>query len=349
MFILYQAFCEETGSGSKKRTPKGKKARTNKKRKVIEADLRNLSTDALNKMKENEMLNALFKDNMQRLLKNMDQPLAGFPSPDLKDRFEKTCKKFSSRFITTARESMWEEFNKLWTDENITKSIMNALNVTSDFCLWFLLYLQQAITKRYLQCESTGNMLDNVDLSDAERDSVAYIAGAVLKKIGDKLWELKRNIKSNGHVVTMVDKEIAILNACKESEEEISDGLGSTNNTSTKLTEALNRGGLIHRKGAIINMFIIVESIFRRKRIKNSKTICNDSLLSESLENVSVQGNFFNATANETVENEQKFRVLENCLKYYIKVRSYAHAKFVIENYRTDTKTERKKKALKKG
>ena len=80
---------------------------------------------------------------------------------------------------------------------------MNALNVTSDFQI----YLQQAITERYLQCDSTGNMLDNVDLSDAERDSVAYIAGAVLKIIGDKLWELKRNIKSNGHKkITMVDK-----------------------------------------------------------------------------------------------------------------------------------------------
>ena len=66
---------------------------------------------------------------------------------------------------------------------------------------------------------------------------------------------------------------------------------------------------------------------------------CSDSLLSESLENVSVQGNFLNAT-----ENKQKFKVLENCLRYYIKVRSYAHAKFVIENYRT----ERKKKALRK-
>ena len=64
---MYQAFCEETGSSSKKRTPKGKKARTNKKRKVIKADLRDLSKDALNKMKENEMLNALFKDNIQRL------------------------------------------------------------------------------------------------------------------------------------------------------------------------------------------------------------------------------------------------------------------------------------------
>ena len=154
-------------------------------------------------------------------------------------------------------------------------------------------------------------MLDNVDLSDDERDSVAYIAGAVLKKIGDKLWELKRNIKSNGHDVTMVDKEIAILNACKESEEEISDGLESTNNTSTKLIEALNRGGLIQTKGAIINMFIIVESIFRRKISKNSKTICNDSLLSESLETVSVQGNFLNATANEIVENEKNLKFLK--------------------------------------
>ena len=80
----------------------------------------------------------------------------------------------------------------------------------------------------------------------------------MLKKIGDKLWELKRNIKSNGHDVTMVDEEIAIFNACKESEEEISDGLGSTKNTSTKLIETL--------KGAIINMFIIVESIFRLSR-----------------------------------------------------------------------------------
>ena len=126
---MYQAFCEETGSGSKKRTSKGKKARTNKKTKIIEADLRDLSKDALNKMKEDEMLNALFKANIQRLLKNMDQPLAGFPSPDLKDRFEKTCKKFSSRFITTARESMWEEFNKLWTDENITLLVFRRLSL----------------------------------------------------------------------------------------------------------------------------------------------------------------------------------------------------------------------------
>ena len=61
MFILYQAFCEETGSGSKKRTSK-EKARTNKKRKVIEADLRDLSKDVVKKMKEDEMLNSLFKD-----------------------------------------------------------------------------------------------------------------------------------------------------------------------------------------------------------------------------------------------------------------------------------------------
>ena len=48
-------------------------------------------------------------------------------------------------------QAMWEEFNKIWTDENITKSIIDALGITSDFCSWFLFYLQQAVAKTYLQ------------------------------------------------------------------------------------------------------------------------------------------------------------------------------------------------------
>ncbi len=132
---------------------------------------------------------------------------------------------------------------------------MDALNVTSDFCSWFLLYIQQAVSKRYLQCESSG--IINVDLSDVKHESVAYITGAVLKNVGDKLWELKRDLKSNGQDVTIVDEEIAILYCLQESKVEISDGLGSTI-TSTKLIETLNRGGLIFLKTAVINMFLVV-------------------------------------------------------------------------------------------
>ncbi len=200
------------------------------------------------------MLNALYRHHISRLLK---KPLPAFPSDDLKERLEKTCTKFSSRFITTAREAMWEEFNKIWTDENITKSIIDALGITSDFCSWFLFYLQQAVAKTYLQCDSTA-VVNDLDLSDAEQESVAYIAGAVLKNVGSKLCELKRKIASNGQDVATVDKDITILNACKETR---SDGLGSTS-TSTKLIEALSRGGLIYPKASIINMFLIIEGIF---------------------------------------------------------------------------------------
>jgi hypothetical protein len=291
-------------------------------------------------MKKNEMLNALYRHHISRLLK---KPLPAFPSDDLKERLEKTCTKFSSRFITTAREAMWEEFNKIWTDENITKSIIDALGITSDFCSWFLFYLQQAVAKTYLQCDSTA-VVNDLDLSDAEQESVAYIAGAVLKNVGSKLCELKRKIASNGQDVATVDKDITILNACKETR---SDGLGSTS-TSTKLIEALSRGGLIYPKASIINMFLIIEGIFRQKINSTSKQICTDSLLSESLGNVSVQNNFLDATAHEIVEHEQKFRMLEKFVNFYLKVRCYAHAKYVIENYRVDTKTERKKKALRK-
>ncbi len=136
-------------------------------------------------MKKNEMLNALYRHHISRLLK---KPLPAFPSDDLKERLEKTCTKFSSRFITTAREAMWEEFNKIWTDENITKSIIDALGITSDFCSWFLFYLQQAVAKTYLQCDSTA-VVNDLDLSDAEQESAAYIAGAVLKNVGSKLCE----------------------------------------------------------------------------------------------------------------------------------------------------------------
>ncbi|CAB4021216.1 Hypothetical predicted protein, partial [Paramuricea clavata] len=256
----------------------------------------------------------------------LEKPLPAFPSDDLKERLKKTCTKFSSRFITTAREAMWEEFNKIWTDENITKSIIDALGITSDFCSWFLFYLQQAVAKTYLQCDSTA-VVNDLDLSDAEQESVAYIAGAVLKNVGSKLCELKRKIASNGQDVATVDKDITILNACKETR---SDGLGSTS-TSTKLIEALSRGGLIYPKASIINMFLVIEGIFRQNL---------SHWASESLGNVSVQNNFLDAL--------QKFKMLEKFVNFYLKVRCYAHAKYVIENYRVDTKTERKKKALRK-
>jgi hypothetical protein len=57
--------------------------------------------------------------------------------------------------------------------------------------------------------------VNDLDLSDAEKESVAYIAGAVLKNVGSKLCELKRKIVSNGQDVATVDKDITILNACK--------------------------------------------------------------------------------------------------------------------------------------
>lgn len=51
---------------------------------------------------------------------------------------------------------------------------------------------------------------------------------------------------------------------------------------------------------------------------------------------------------HELAEHEQKFNILKKCVHFYIKVRCYAHAKHVIENYRVNTKTERKKKSLRK-
>ena len=112
-----------------------------------------------------------------------------------------------------------------------------------------IVIVRLVIHKCIALCQS--HSIINVDLSDAEHESVAYIAGAVLKNVADKLWEPNRNLKSNGQGITFVDEEIAIVNTCKESKEEISDGLGSTT-TSTKLIEALNRGGLIFPKTAVI-------------------------------------------------------------------------------------------------
>lgn len=322
----------------KAQVKKAKKQR--KKKEFITADLRDLAKDALLQMKENEMLNALYNDDIKRLL---EKPSPTFPSDTLKERFEKTCKKFSSVFITTAREAMWEEFSKIWIDEKVTKSIILACGITSDFCSWFLLYLQQVVAKRYLQCDSTA-AVNNTDLSDAERESVAYISGAVLKIVSSRLCDLKRIIKSKGQDITAVDKDIAILNTCKD---EMSDKLASTT-TSNKLIKALNRGGLTYPKTSIINLFLIVEGIFRQKISLSSKQICVDTLLSESLGKASVQTYFLDATMHEVADHEQKFEILKKCVHFYIKVRCHAHAKYVIENYRVDTKTERKKKSLRK-
>ena len=122
---------------------------------------------------------------------------------------------------------MWEVFNKIWTDRKLPKSVIDALDITPDFCSWVLLYLQQTVAKRYLQ-HNSNDIVNTVDLSNAEKECIPYVAVAVLKNVGDKVCELKRNLISHDQDKTAVDKEIAILDACKESKEEKLDGLAST-------------------------------------------------------------------------------------------------------------------------
>ena len=126
------------------------------------------------------------------------------------------------------------------------------------------------------------------------------------------------------------------------------DEIHNDTNASQTLIEALNREGLIYPKISFIDMLKYVESIFRKHVNIYSKNIDSDLTLTESLENVLVQNHFLNATEDEIADQEHKFEILKMCLKFYIKVRCYSHARFLIENYRVDTKEGGDKKALRK-
>lgn len=84
------------------------------------------------------------------------------------------------------------------------QEIIDALDITSDFCSWLLLYLQQTVAKIYLQ-HNSHDIVNTVNLSNAEKECVAHVAGAVLKNVGDKLCEIKRNIISHDQDATAVD------------------------------------------------------------------------------------------------------------------------------------------------
>ena len=84
------------------------------------------------------MLNALFSEDVLRVLKNLDEP----PEKRVLRKLAESC----LLVLLLGQEAMWEEFNKIWTDRKITKSVIDALDITPDFCSW-LLHLQQTVPK----------------------------------------------------------------------------------------------------------------------------------------------------------------------------------------------------------
>ncbi len=63
----------------------------------------------------------------------------------------------------------------------------------------------------------------------------------------------------------------------------------------------------------------------------------------------SVTGNFFKSTKFMEVSDRDKTYILTCCIALYLKIRSFAHAKNIIEKYSAKTQTERKKTALRKN
>ena len=328
-------------SGAKKQQERGGRksvSKTQPHATTLFDDMESLVKDTLQVMANNEMVAVTYSSELERLTSLEKFPLL----EKLKSAFVEGYKEITTEPVPSprAKETMWMHFNKIWTDKDITNAIREGLSVSKDFCSWFLFTLQQVVSKKSVP---EARQVVPQELTDDEKDTVAYICGSLIRKLTSKFHILRRKTKIEN--VPLIQKHINIISACKDQDLNSGPRLNSQN----KLIDTLTRGGLVYPKREFVNSFFEVEKIFRETVGESSTYIDTGKIQSICLDMATVTDNFYQATEFVEATDGDKADILKCCITLYVKIRSFAHAKNSIEKYRAKTQTERKKKALRKN
>ncbi len=318
----YSKFTEKEGNPQKSKSLAAKP--------ILSLNIELFFKDALHSMQNNEMLNALYSHHIERLLEQPSPPL-NF----LKVALEKTITGKSFNI-----EAMWVEFNKVWTDGTITTNLQSCLSVSKDFCSWILLTSQEVVAKSFNTKKKEDTEILTAQITTDEKDTVTYICGAVLRKVIQKSYDDMRKSDAKHPSRSILQQQILVLNFCKEES-------GNTEGSS-KLIETLNRGGLIVPKKPLADIFLNVEKELRAF-VKINKTEINGAeIISRSLSKSCLE-TFQRFSETVVVPDNIKLTTLKHCVTLYVKIRSYSHAKNLVEYHRETSKKKRKAKALRKN
>ena len=178
---------------------------------------------------------------------------------------------------------------------------------------------------------STNNADCNLKLSEREKAGLQYIGGYVLQKIHNR-HRAKASHESQ--------QAQAILKA----------GKSDKNDSTQKLVESVNRGGLwfISEPSQII--FLKTEQYFRRATSTPGLTKVDIAgIAQESISDCDVLSNYNLILAEAELEPDKHVEkdVLHNIVSLYVRVRAFSFAKDIIQRYKIKSK-QTKAKSLRK-
>ncbi len=145
----------------------------------------------------------------------------------------------------------------------------------------------------------------------------------------------------SGSAEIALKQRIEALNCCKSEH--------PTGAYTGKLIGTLDRGGLLYPKASFADLFHRAEKSFRESVFGGITKIVVAAIVSQ----IFCQG------ANATTRTKSIFCskplpeklqnvILKDSIKIYVKLRAHAHAKYLIENYKSTSRKQKKEKASRK-
>ena len=177
--------------------------------------------------------------------------------------------------------------------------------------------------------------MDKIEISQEEIGPLGYVCGYVLQS-------LYRKSKNSKHWNSFLSRELQFLLQSLKLAETRDD----------EYIQSLSRGGLWAPIEAIKSIAKMTELMFR-KHLKSQKavhlSVPTDEIVDQVLTTPDVKSLWESIIADldSQVSNECSKLALENFVKLYVQVRSFSHARDIVNKYKLKEKAL-KKKALRK-
>ena len=120
-----------------------------------------------------------------------------------------------------------------------------------------------------------------------------------------------------------------------------------TSDADQRLIHATNRGGLTAIKNEWVQVFVIVEEVFRANAPLESKRIDVENIKNNVLRHPRAISLYESLIQSSTIE-ELKHKILKNIIMLYIRVLSFSLAKDVLNKHKKEKQMTFKAKALRK-
>ncbi len=186
-----------------------------------------------------------------------------------------------------------------------------------------LAHLNQANT-----VASQSEQHNTTSLTTKEKACIAYLSGYVFGKF-------YRRIRSSKQWNSAMSQQyLSLLTAGKETDE------SAHLNEINSLISAKNRGGLWIVSSDVYQMFVVVETYFRKESSNTSKKISCTDMATELLKNNYILCRFSKlcSLSEQKVDKETSLNLLEQLIALYIRVRIFSYAKDQMQRHKIKSK-----------